>query len=235
MRLGCARCAPDVPAFLRRLGLRILWRGPLLLPRPGPGGRTITGTPSVRGGGNVGIRPEKEATVAELKEKFGRARSVVFMDNKGLTVAQATKLRKKAREAGVEYRVAKNTLIRIAAQQSQASGVEELSPLLEGPTSFALGYEDPVAPAKVISDFIREGKITTLELKGGWLEGRALDVAGIKALADLPSREVLLGKVLGGMQGPMYGFAGSLAAVLRQFAYAVEALRQQREAAGAQG
>ncbi|MCL5677499.1 MAG: 50S ribosomal protein L10 [Firmicutes bacterium] len=182
----------------------------------------------------MGIRPEKEASVAEIKEKLSRAKSIILVNNKGLTVAQATKLRRKAREAGVEYRVAKNTLVRIAAQQSQVAGVEDLSPLLEGPTSFAFGYEDPVAPAKVVSDFIKEGKITTLEIKGGWLEGRALSTADIKALADLPSREVLLGRVLGGMQGPMYGFAGSLAAILRQFAYAVEALRRQREGAGAE-
>lgn len=184
---------------------------------------------------NVGVRPEKETAVAELKEKLGRAKSLVLVNNKGLTVAQATKLRKKAREAGVEYRVAKNTLMRIAAQGSELSGMEGLFPLLEGPTVFAFGYEDPVAPAKVLSDFIKEGKLTTLEIKGGWLEGRALDTADIKALAELPSRDVLLGRVVGGMQGPMYGFAGVLAGVMRQFAYAVEALRQQREAAGAQG
>jgi len=190
---------------------------------------------AIRGGGNVGARPEKEAAVAELKEKLGRAKSVVLVNNRGLSVAQVTKLRKKSREAGVEYRVAKNTLMRIAAQESGVAGLADISSLLEGPTTFAFGYEDPVAPAKVISNFIKEGKIATLEVKGGWLEGRVLTPGDIKALADLPSREVLLAQVLGGMQAPMYGFAGSLAAVLRQFAYAVEALRQQREAAGAQG
>lgn len=183
----------------------------------------------------MGYRPEKEASVAELKEKLGRARSLILVNNKGLTVSQATKLRKKAREAGVEYRVAKNTLVRIAAQTGEVPGMADLFSLLEGPTAFAFGYEDPVAPAKVLSDFIKEGKLTTLEVKGGWLEGKALSTADIKALADLPSREVLLGRVVGGMQAPMYGFAGSLAAVLRQFAYAVNALREQREAAGAQG
>ncbi|MGE5591556.1 MAG: 50S ribosomal protein L10 [Bacillota bacterium] len=182
----------------------------------------------------MGARPEKEALVAEIKEKLGRAKSVVLVDNKGLSVSQVTKLRKKSREAGVEYRVAKNTLVRIAAKDSGIPGMADISPLLEGPTTFAFGYEDPVAPAKVISNFIKDGKITTLEIKGGWLEGRVLTPADIKALADLPSREVLLAQVVGGMQAPMYGFAGSLAAVLRQFAYAVEALRQQREAAGAQ-
>lgn len=183
----------------------------------------------------MGVRPEKETAVAELREKLGRAKSVVLVNNKGLTVAQATKLRKKAREAGVEYRVAKNTLMRIAAQGSELSGMEDLFPLLEGPTAFAFGYDDAVSPAKVLADFIKEGKLTTLEIKGGWLDGRALNTADIKALAELPSRDVLLGRVLGGMQGPMYGFAGALAAVLRQFAYAVEALREQREAAAAQG
>lgn len=173
-------------------------------------------------------RPEKVAVVEEVKEKLGKAQVVVLADYRGLTVLQATELRRKLREAGVELKVIKNTLTAIAAREL---GYEGLVPLLVGPTAIAFGYDDPVAPAKVLSEFARTNPV--LELKGGLLEGKVLDVQGVKALADLPSREVLLSQVLRGMQGPISGLVNVLQGTIRNFVYALDAVRKQKEAAGA--
>ena len=104
-------------------------------------------------------------------------------------------------------------------------------PLLIGPTAIAFGYDDPVAPAKVLSEFARTTPV--LELKGGLLEGKVLDVDAVKALADLPSREELLSQVLRGMQAPIAGLANVLQGTIRNFVYALEAVRKQKEEAGA--
>lgn len=167
-------------------------------------------------------KSEKEVLIQELKQKFGGAKAAVLADYRGLNVAEATKLRRRLREAGCEFKVAKNTLASLAASQL---GLEGLDPYLEGPIAIAFGT-DPVAPAKVLSDFIRETK--KMEIKAGVLEGKVIDAKGVKALADLPPREVLLAKVLGGMQTPLYGFAGVLQGTLRSFVYALEAVRKQR-------
>ena len=105
-------------------------------------------------------------------------------------------------------------------------GIEGLEPYLEGPTVIAFSGEDLVAPAKIFADFVKETK--TFEIKGGFLEGRAIGLKDVRELADLPPREVLLARVLGGMQAPMYGFATVLQGTLRSFAYALEALRKQK-------
>ncbi|MDA8228369.1 MAG: 50S ribosomal protein L10 [Desulfitobacterium hafniense] len=167
----------------------------------------------------------KEPVVKEIKEKLSASIGAVLTDYRGLNVAEVTELRRKLREAGVEYKVVKNTLTRLAAAEI---GLQDLNPYLEGPTAIAFGVNDAVAPAKIISDFAKDHN--NLEIKAGILEGKVIDFAGVKALADLPSRDVLLAKVLGGMQSPMYGFAGSLQGVLRKFVYALEAVRQQKEA-----
>lgn len=178
----------------------------------------------------MAVKTEKVMAVAELKEKLSQAKSVVLGNNKGMSVAQVTKLRKELREAGVELKVAKNTLFRKAAEEL---GIEGLDQYLHGTTTIAFGMTDAVAPAKKLTEFFAKDKEPKFELKAGVLEGKVIDVKGIKALADLPSREVLLAQVVGGMQAPMYGFAGSLAGVLRKFAYAVDARRKQLEETGA--
>jgi len=179
-------------------------------------------------GGEKVPRPEKVAVVEEIKEKLSKAQGVILADYRGLTVLQATELRRKLREAGVEYKVLKNTLTAIAAKEV---GFEDLVPLLIGPTAIAFGYDDPVAPAKVLSEFARTTPV--LELKGGLLEGKVLDVDAVKALADLPSREELLSQVLRGMQAPIAGLANVLQGTIRNFVYALEAVRKQKEEAGA--
>ncbi|HEY8552752.1 MAG TPA: 50S ribosomal protein L10 [Thermaerobacter sp.] len=170
-------------------------------------------------------RAEKEALVEELAGKLQRAQGVILTDFRGLNVADTNELRRRLRAQGVEYRVVKNTLIRRAAAKA---GIDGLDPLLEGPTALAFGYDDPVAPAKELSQFAKEH--SQLQIKGGLLAGRVIGVQEIQRLADLPSRDELLAKVMGGIQAPLYGLVGALAATLRSFAWAVDALRRQREA-----
>ncbi|MGE5551426.1 MAG: 50S ribosomal protein L10 [Bacteroidota bacterium] len=168
-------------------------------------------------------RPEKEATVAEVKERLQRAKVVVLADYRGLNVGEVTELRRRLREAGVEYKVIKNTLATRAAQEAAIDGLDAF---LVGPTAMAFGYDDPAAPAKILAAFAREHK--NLALKAGVLEGRAIDQAQVKALADLPSREQLLGMVAGMFQAPFRGLVTVLSGPMRNLAYGLEALRKQR-------
>lgn len=170
---------------------------------------------------------EKVAEVELLAEKLGAVKSLVLADYRGLNVKSITQLRRELRAAGVEFRVAKNTLTRLAAQKAGVSGLDGL---LEGPTALAFGTEDPVAPAKALSDFAKQNK--ALQIKGGWLTGAVIDAAGVQALADLPSREVLLAQVARGFQAPLAGLANVLQGTIRNVVYALDAVRVQKEAAG---
>jgi len=174
----------------------------------------------------MSIRNDKEAVVAELTKKLAAVKGAVLTDYRGLTVAQDTKLRRKLREAGVEYRVVKNTMARIAAREL---GLEGLDPYLEGPTAIAMSFADPVAPAKIISQFSKENKI--LEIKAGVVEGKVIDVAGVRALASLPSRQVLLAMLSNGMQAPIVGVVNVLQGNIRKLAYALDAVREAKESA----
>lgn len=170
-------------------------------------------------------KAQKQVMLSEIKEKMSTAQVTILADFRGIPVAKITDLRSRLRKAGSDMKVAKNTIAGLAAKEV---GVEGLDQYLVGPTVFAFGIEDPVAPAKILSDFAKEIK-QGLDIKAGVLEGKVIDVEGVKALADLPSREVLLAKVLGGMQAPMYGFASVLAANLRNLVYVVDQVRQQKE------
>lgn len=173
-------------------------------------------------------RPEKVAIVEELKDKLSRSRGAILADYRGLNVKQVTELRSKLRAAGVEYKVVKNTLATIAAKEL---GLDDLVEYLNGPTAVAFGYDDPVAPAKILADFAKENK--ALELKGGVLTGNVIDVDDVKALAELPSREELLAQVVRGMQAPIAGMVNVLQGTIRNFVYALEAVRRKKEEAGA--
>lgn len=168
-------------------------------------------------------RPEKVAVVNEVFEKLTKAQSVVLVGFRGLTVQEATELRKKLREAGVELRVTKNTLTRLAAEKAD---LKDLHAYLEGPTALAFGYEDPVSPAKILSDFAKDHK--KLQLKGGVLEGRVIDQAMVTALAELPTRDVLLGQLVGLMQAPIRNLAYVLSAPIRNTVYVLDAVRQKK-------
>ncbi|KAB2951425.1 50S ribosomal protein L10 [Heliorestis acidaminivorans] len=171
---------------------------------------------------------QKSLVVAEIKSKLERSKACVLTEFRGMTVQDATELRNKFREAGVEFKVCKNTLTRIAANEI---GIDGLDPYLEGPTAIAFGYDDPVAPAKIISDFIKEKKTKAVSVKVGIVDGQVIDANGVKALADLPPKEVLLAQVLAGMQGPLVGMANVLQGPIRKLGYALEDLRKQKESA----
>ncbi|HYG57585.1 MAG TPA: 50S ribosomal protein L10 [Symbiobacteriaceae bacterium] len=172
------------------------------------------------------IRPEKELSIAQVKEAIQKAKSVVLADNKGMTVAQVTKLRKELRGAGVDLKVAKNTLIRIAARDL---GIEGLDQYLHGTTTIAFSNADEASAAKKIREFFAKDKDPKFVMKAGILEGKVIDANGVKELADLPSREVLLAQVLGGIQAPLQGVAGAINGLLSSFAYALDARIKQLE------
>ena len=172
------------------------------------------------------IRPEKVAMIATMKETMKNAKGAVLTDYRGIKVAQDTKLRRKMREAGVQYSVIKNNMASIAAKEA---GIEGLDDYLKGPLAMVSSDKDPVAAAKLISEFIKENRI--MEIKGGLVEGKVIDAEGVKALANLPSREVLLARLLGSMQSPITGFVTVLQGNIRNLVYALDAVRQQKESA----
>lgn len=174
----------------------------------------------------MGSLEEKKLLVAEIKEQLAKAQSVVITENRGLTVAKATELRSKLRETGVVFKVYKNTLVKIAADELGLSGLDEQ---LQGPTAWAFSQQDPTAGPKVLRDFAKTND--KLVIKGGVIEKRFITADGVKALADLPPREVLLAQVLGAMQGPLVGMANVLQGPIRKFGYALEALRKAKEEA----
>lgn len=179
------------------------------------------------------VTPKKEAQVASIKETLEKAQGAVFTSYKGLTVAQDTALRRKLRAAGVSYSVVKNTMTKLAAEQAGIEGLEEH---LEGTTALAVSFEDAVAPAKAIADFIKENKLDEAEIltvKAGIVDGKVITAAEVKALASLPSKEVLLAKLLGSMQSPIAGTVNVLQGVIRNAVYVFEAVRKQKEAEGA--
>ena len=144
----------------------------------------------------------KQPVVAEIAELFDGAASAVVVDYRGLTVEQDTALRKQLREAGVTYKVYKNTMIRFGAQ---GTAFEALEPNLEGPTALAVSKTDATAPARILANFAKTAD--KLELKGGVVEGTYYDAKAINVIASIPSREVLLGRLLGSMQSPIANFA----------------------------
>lgn len=170
-------------------------------------------------------KENKQELVAEMHDKLLRAKAVFLADFRGMSVGQATDLRNELRKANVEYKVVKNTLLEIASKGTDKEG---LSPYYAGPTAIALCYDDPVAAAKVLSRFAREAT-NPFTLKAGVLTGKTIGVADIQALADLPSREVLLARMLGSMQAPASNFVRVLAAVPAGFVRALDAIRVQKE------
>ncbi|NLY88498.1 MAG: 50S ribosomal protein L10 [Firmicutes bacterium] len=170
-------------------------------------------------------RPEKEAQVQMIKEKLAEAQTVILADYRGLTVEEMTELRKKLREAGAELRVVKNTLAKLAAKEAE---IDALESHLSGPVAMAFGFDDPVAPAKILHTFAREHK--NLELKAGLLEKRLIDRKEIEALAALPTREVLLTQLAAAMVGPLRNLAFVLSAPIRNLGYVLEAVREKQQA-----
>ena len=174
---------------------------------------------------NAKILSEKQAIVADLTEKIQGAAGGVLVDYKGITVAEDTALRAEMRTNGVDYAVEKNTLTRFAVKNA---GLEELSSVLEGTTSLAVSATDPVAPARVVSEFSKKMNGEKFIVKAGFVDGKVISVDEVKALADLPSKEVLLSMLLSAMQGPVRGLAVSLDATISGLARALQAVADQK-------
>jgi large subunit ribosomal protein L10 len=170
-------------------------------------------------------KENKKQVVAELHDKLQRAKAVFLADFRGMDVGKATSLRDELRKASVEYKVVKNTLLDLASRETDK---ESLSPHYIGPTAIAFSYDDPVAAAKVLSRFAKEQQ-AAFRLKAGVLSGKVISVADIQALADLPSREVLIAKLLGTMQAPATNFVGVLAAVPAGFVRLLDAIKTRKE------
>lgn len=160
---------------------------------------------------------KKQQLVDEITEKFTTSVSTVVVDYRGLTVAQVTELRKQLRDAGIEFKVYKNTMTRRAAEAAELSGLNDA---LTGPNAIAFSKDDVVAPAKILNDFAKNNE--ALEIKAGVIEGNVATVEEIKALADLPSREGLLSMLLSVLQAP-----------IRNLALATKAVAEQKEEQGA--
>ena len=147
---------------------------------------------------------------------MGKAQGIVFAKYQGLTVEEDTLLRKNLREAGVEYKVYKNTLTTLAAKELGFDGIVEF---LEGPVSIAFGYEDPTVPARILNDFAKEHKL--LELKAGIVQGEIFDGKKVAQLATIPPKDVLIAKLLGSFKAP-----------LSNLAYLLNAIKEKKESAG---
>jgi large subunit ribosomal protein L10 len=171
---------------------------------------------------------EKQAVVTELTEKLRGANAVYLTDFAGLNVKSLTDLRRRLRNAGVEYMVVKNTLAERALADSDLPG--EVAAFFKGPTAVVIGRADPVASAKVLADFAKEHD-NKPSMKAGIVEGRAVSAAQISALAKLPPREQLLAELAGAFEAPMSQFAAVLQAKLYEMAGLIEALRESREEA----
>ncbi len=150
----------------------------------------------------------KEAVINEIKEKLEKASSAVLVDARGLTVEQDTALRKQLREAGVDYKVYKNTMMNFAVADTEFEGLKDY---FAGPSAIAISYEDPTTAAAIINKFKKNAK--ALEFKAGVIEGTCYDAEGMAQIADIPSREVLLSRLLGSFQAPMASFARVIKAI----------------------
>ncbi len=155
------------------------------------------------------VLEQKQGIVAELADKMSRAQSGVLVKYQGINAEDDTKMRAALRAAGVEYVVVKNTLTGRACDQV---GFGDMKQHLEGMNAIAISYDDPIAPAKILKEYAE--KIETFEIRAGFLDGAVVDVATVNALADIPPKEVLIGKLLGSIQSPLYGLAYGLQAII---------------------
>ena len=169
-------------------------------------------------------RPDKEAAVKELEEEFSKAKSMVMTDYIGLDVAEMTELRDKLRDAGVDYKVVKNTLAKIAAKNSDLS---EINDFFRGPTAIAFGIEDVVSPAKILDEFAEDHEV--LEIKGGYLNGQVISKEKVESLAKIPSREELLAKAFSSMKAPISGLVNVLSGNMRNLVSVLSQIKDQKE------
>jgi large subunit ribosomal protein L10 len=168
-------------------------------------------------------RPEKEAVVKELTDKFSSAKSLVITDYLGLNVAEMTELRSKLREAGVEFKVVKNTLATIAANDVE---MDEMTEYFSGPTAIAFGEDDAVSPAKVLVEFAKDHEV--LEIKAGLLNGEIISKEKVESLAEIPSREELLAKAFASMKAPLSGLVNVLQGNIRGLVQVLNQIKEEK-------
>ena len=170
------------------------------------------------------LKEEKLQSKQALVDEIKGAQSIVLVNYRGLTVEEVTELRSKYREANVDYKVYKNTMMRRAFEEL---GVEGLEDFLKGPSAIAFGMEDPASAAKISSEFAEDHD--ALEIKAGYVDGKVLSLPEIDALAKLPSKEVLVAQVLGGLNAPIQGFANVLNGTLSGFARVIAQIADKKE------
>ncbi len=158
------------------------------------------------------VLESKKAQVAELAQRLKTAASCVLVDYRGITVADDTALRRELREAGVEYTVQKNTLIRLAMHEA---GYTQFDSVLEGTTAIAICQDDQTAPARILGAYAEKSN-STFALKAGFVEGEVYDAAGVQALSKIPSKDVLLAQLVGALQGPIQKLAATLQALVEK-------------------
>jgi large subunit ribosomal protein L10 len=169
---------------------------------------------------------QKKELVEELREKFKASKIVLLTDFTGLNVVRLNDLRRKLKAAGITYKVVKNTLLIRAAENTDMAGLKDY---FTGPTAIAMGFEDPVSPAKILTEFAKENE--KLKIRAASLGGKVLDAEAIKGLSALPSREVLLGQLLSVMNAVPTSFVRVLHNVPQKLVYALQAIKDQKEAA----
>jgi len=168
-------------------------------------------------------KDEKGQLIAELKDKFSRAKAMVFTDYKGMTVAELTELRGLLRKSSLDYSVVKNTLAKIAAGNTDFSVATDV---FKGPVGIAIGYDDPVLVVRKVVEFAKKNE--KLQIKGAVVEGKLCEQKEVKEIAELPSREVLLSMLAGAFQAPASKMAGALQATVASLAYALEAVKEKK-------
>jgi large subunit ribosomal protein L10 len=175
-------------------------------------------------------REEKAQVVAELTEVISQASGMYFTDYQGMTVEQSTKLRNELRKSGLKYRVAKNTLIKRALEANGKLN-EEITKVLIGQTAVAFGFEDPVAPARVLRDFTEKSDKPVVKLAS--IEGVTYPGSQLKMVAALPTKKEVVASILGSLQAPISGIVGVLGALQRDIVYLVDAIEKQKAEATA--
>ncbi|MDW7667288.1 MAG: 50S ribosomal protein L10 [Bacillota bacterium] len=173
---------------------------------------------------NSKVIERKKQIVQEIKEKIENSKSVVLVDYRGLDVAEVSELRKKYREAGVDYKVYKNTMMRFAFKEA---GYEDFIENLTGPNGVAFSIEDAIGAAKISDEFSKKNE--KLKIKAGIVDGNIIGIDQIKELANIPSREVLIAKLLGSLNSPITGFVNVLQGNMRNLVYALDAIKDQKE------
>ncbi len=168
-------------------------------------------------------RTEKQKEVEKFSEKMQKSKSCIFADYRGLTVAQMTDLRQKLYQEKSTINVVKNRLAKRAIKSLSIEGLDEF---FKGPTAVASSYADPVSPAKILVKFAKDNE--KLKIKAGYMDGKILDLNIIRELASLPSREILLAKMLGSMSAPATNLVGVLSALPRQLVQVINAIKEQK-------